>query len=122
MGCDTSITRVSWEGQQFVNYGVRLDGACNLITAWSDPACLLDSGAIEITGAGVVANVADDDVLNVRAGPGPGYWFLFELAPGASVQLTGVSAIAQDGGVWILIAANAPRFGWVNSRFIEASA
>ncbi|MDH3499992.1 MAG: hypothetical protein OEM97_07710, partial [Acidimicrobiia bacterium] len=51
----------------------------------------------------VVVNVAADDTLNVRSGPGAGHFRVSELAPGAAVAVTEEAAVAADGGIWHLI-------------------
>ncbi len=63
-----------------------------------------------------VVLVADDDVLNVRLGPGVSYQVIGMLAPGTEVVATGVEA-AVGSSTWIELATPAGA-GWVNDHFL----
>ncbi|MCC5989513.1 MAG: hypothetical protein JJT95_17730 [Pararhodobacter sp.] len=69
-----------------------------------------------------IVNVADDDVLNVRAGPGAENMIVGVLAPNATgIHPTGEVAQAGDGGTWWQIADSAlpGGSGWINARFLR---
>ncbi len=66
----------------------------------------------------LVAGVAADDVLNVRAEPDPGTPKVGELAPGAAVPSTGLAVPdVPVAGWWEVALADGTR-GWVNRRFV----
>ncbi len=74
-----------------------------------------------------VSNVAVDDTLNVRSGPGTDFDVVFEFGPDAiGVVRTGNDATSADGAVWFEVFAPTAGTefdaGWVNSAFLsEAS-
>jgi uncharacterized protein YraI len=64
-----------------------------------------------------VAFVAEDDVLNVRSGPGVDFDVVFSLAPDASgIQAVGSGQVVLSS-TWIPIVADG-QSGWVNGRFL----
>ncbi len=79
------------------------------------------------TGSWSVTRVAEDDVLNVRLGPGTG----FSVVAGFVHDATGVGVYdAQRSGSWILVvlpglSSSAPPLngcGWAHSSFLSATA
>ena len=63
-----------------------------------------------------VVNVALNDVLNVRTGPGSSFRIIHTLAPGSCVTTTG-----ETSGNWIRI--NTPSgTGWSHGRYLSADA
>jgi uncharacterized protein YraI len=75
---------------------------------------LANAHACACCGTYRVVDVADDDALNVRSGPGPGYGVVASLPPdeGCIIQ-TG-----QRVGSWVRIEAQSLK-GWVNRRYLE---
>lgn len=65
-----------------------------------------------------VVDVAADDVLNVRVGPGVAYGIVHTLAPDATgIEITGnVAGIGSSIWVELLIPGGT---GWANARFLE---
>lgn len=118
-GCGFVMTRSLWQGMNFVNRLVRDDHECSLATAWTDPKCWLGSPTADPVGRAVVVNVAIDDTLNIRTGPGAGYRRIGELEPGAYVGVTPISATATDGGSWRVVHGADGYLGWVNDEFLD---
>ncbi len=113
-GCRGVTTPAEWETSLFLNSGVLLHGGCtHELAFWYPALCTLEGVLSRSTQLAAVVGVADDDVLNVRAGPGAGYLKMDQLAPGADVGVTSIAA-ADDGAEWWLTA-----LGWVNARFLE---
>jgi hypothetical protein len=121
MGCGPAgsnvATRADWEGGLFVNYGLITAPGCDL--EWSyfvDGACSIHDAATAYDGR--VINVADDDMLNVRSGPGVEYFRVAEVEPGGRVLALVPKAPATDGGLWQTVRLLDGTTGWVNSAFI----
>lgn len=120
IACDGIVTRAEWAGILFTNTGALLHRGCTPELAWRYPdLCTLDGVLSQPIAAGTVANVADDDTLNVRAGPGIEFFIHGELAPGATLSVTKEAAIATDGGIWRLIDSPQSGAGWVNQAFLD---
>ena len=119
MGCQGLLERSGWETMTFINRMTRVDPGCPLYAAWGDEECWLGSPATEASGRGVVVNVAADDTLRVRAGPGVEYFAIEELEPGAYLGTTAIIALAADGGTWRVIHTLSGYPGWVNDGFVE---
>ncbi len=67
----------------------------------------------------VVINVADDDVLNIRSGPGVDYSVEGGIPNGDVVTTSGRAARLASGSEWYEIGINDLGTGWVNARFLE---
>lgn len=64
-----------------------------------------------------VVHVDENDILNVRSGPGPGNSVVTSLAPGSTgVRIVGFGQ-PVNGTVWVPINVDTVS-GWVNSRFL----
>jgi hypothetical protein len=114
-GCRGVTTPAEWEMSLFLNPGVLLRGGCtHELAFWYPELCTVEGVLSQPTQPATVVDVADDDVLNVRAGPGAGYLQMDQLAPGAEVEVTSITATADDGAEWRLTA-----LGWVNARFLD---
>ena len=112
--CDGITSRVQWEASVFVNDGVLTHEGCTPeLARWYPEQCTLEGVLAGSAWTAAVVNVAVGDTLEVRAGPGVEYFPVNELAPGATVQVTGESAVATDGGFWRLTG-----LGWVNAAFL----
>jgi hypothetical protein len=118
-GCGFVMTRSLWQGMNFSNRLVRDDHECALAMAWTEPGCWLGSPMADPVGRAVVVNVAADDTLNIRTGPGAGYGRIGELEPGSYVGATSVAAIAADGGSWRVVHGDDGYLGWVNEEFLD---
>jgi photosystem II stability/assembly factor-like uncharacterized protein len=71
-----------------------------------------------LIGPYAVVNVAENDVLNIRAGAGVSQPILGYVTPGVTdVMRTGSSASA-DGAVWVEVRRNDGLVGWVNSYYL----
>jgi len=119
--CDRPITRTEFEQTNFVNWGSITSSQCDLGAHWTDPdRCTVDGqrNSDRHTPA-VVVNVAEDDTLSVRAGPGADNFELTQLGPGVAVNATEVVEVADDGGSWRLIVPTDDQAGWVNESFLE---
>ncbi|MES0881054.1 SH3 domain-containing protein [Roseibium sp. SCP14] len=93
--------------------GQNVNGVCT--SAAQPPKMFLTPGASP-TGVSMCVNVAEDDVLNVRAGPGTRFEPLGALTPGdCSVEL---SDICESR--WCEIRADTIS-GWVNTRYLAPS-
>jgi uncharacterized protein YraI len=64
--------------------------------------------------------VAEDDVLNVRTGPGAGNPVAGELLPDATHIMVAGPGEDAAGSLWVPIVAG-PLSGWVNSQFLTES-
>lgn len=118
--CRGIMTRAEWEGMVFVNMGVLSHGGCDPELAWRyRDRCTLKGVLAGPILTATVANVAADDVLNVRVGPGAEYFEVGMLAFGASVEVTNEAAVADDGGIWRLLNTEEWGPGWVNAAFLE---
>lgn len=117
LGCVGVITRTSWQGEVFLNQGVLLHRGCDLEKASYLRQCTLEG--VESLSRATVVDVAEGDTLNVRAGPGPGYFVITDLAPGTQVEALDASGTAVDGGRWQLIRIPDAEAGWVNESFLE---
>ncbi|MDH3731613.1 MAG: SH3 domain-containing protein [Acidimicrobiia bacterium] len=122
MGCDDSISsRATWAGALFVNYGV--SPICGLDEFYgSTLGCRITEN--DPSFAATVVNVAADDTLNMRSGPGTEYFKVDELAPGTEVAaLHDQAAVAADGGVWRVVLAldGQGSLGWVNAAYLVPS-
>jgi photosystem II stability/assembly factor-like uncharacterized protein len=81
-----------------------------VVTPTPTPAMLI--------GPYAVVNVAPNDVLNIRSGPGVSYSVIGSYPPGATdVMRTGASTSA-DGAVWVEVRKNDGLTGWVNSYYL----
>ncbi len=68
-----------------------------------------------------VIDVADDDILNVRSGPGVDNDVIAMLSPYADgVLTTGTATFTDDGAEWWEVVISTGLTGWVNSRFLES--
>lgn len=122
IACDRVVTRAEWAGMLFTNTGAFTHGGCTPELAWWHPErCTLGSALAAPTVAATVTGVTDDDVLNVRSGPGTEFFTIGELPVGAAVVATKEAAAAHDGGVWRLVDAAASAPGWVNEAFLDVS-
>lgn len=66
-----------------------------------------------------VVDVASDDVLNIRSGPGVSSPIVAEYAPDAtSVLTTGQGVVTPTGATWVEV-SEAGALGWVNKTFLE---
>ena len=120
--CSGVTTRAEWEGRSFVNHGVLFTAGCDLEAFFIADGCTVDLNAS--TYAATVVNVAADDTLNVRSGPGAEYFAVAELPPSSEVAaFDRVTAIAADGGLWRLVRLfdDGATVGWVNTAFIALS-
>lgn len=117
--CQGVITRFDWEADLFVTLGVLSHRGCDLHSAWWVPDhCTLAGVLTRPSTTASVVNVAADDTINLRAGPGAQYPVLVEVAPGTSVEVTPEAAAAFDGGRWHLLqTASGP--GWANGAFLS---
>ncbi len=114
-GCGGITTPAEWEMSLFLDPGVLLRGGCtHELASWYPELCTFEGVLSQLTQSATVVDVADDDVLNVRAGPGAGYLRIEQLAPGAEVEITSIAATVDDGAQWRLTA-----LGWVNARFLD---
>ncbi len=64
--------------------------------------------------------VAEDDVLNVRAGPGVANEIVGELEPGEQGIVAGTEVVDVDGGRWRQVHTASIPGGWVNEAFLTA--
>lgn len=71
-----------------------------------------------------VIGVADDDVLNVRSGPGVANDVIGSLDPDATGLTHTGATMTVDGEMWWEIVTPSPdsRLGWVNRRFLAVAA
>ena len=115
-GCTGTLTRETWEGMLFTNYGILCDPEHAADQSWG---CLPHD---ESTYRATVVNVAADDVLNVRSGPGAGYFKIGAVAPNATVEVLENSRHSTDGALWRLVRYGGGEIGWVNSAFLVNSA
>lgn len=65
-----------------------------------------------------VIGVRHDDVLNVRAGPGPKHAIVTTLHPWGSATATGKNRILADGAVWREVTADGTT-GWAHSAYLS---
>ena len=73
---------------------------------------------VTLTGPYAVVNVAENDMLNVRAGAGVSQPIIGYLSPDAlDVMRTG-SSTSVDGAVWVEVRKNDGLTGWVNSYYL----
>ncbi len=114
--CEGVLTREAWEGEVFLNEGVLFHRGCDLLFATTGYGCRVDT--VSVRTGGVVTNVAQDDALIVRAGPGVAYFEIGELLPEARVEVLDASEVAPDGGLWRLIRTEDGLVGWVNSAYL----
>ena len=68
-----------------------------------------------------VVLVADDDVLNVRSGPGVDNDMVGELAPNETGIIAGSEPVTVGGETWRRIHTTSNPEGWVNDRFLAAA-
>lgn len=114
-GLSETVWRRDWEGMLFTNTGTLDQGGCTPeLALWYPDDCTLAGLMAQGTVRVPVVNVAVDDVLNVRAGPGAGYSEVAELTPIATVAATRETVVAADGGIWRLTDV-----GWVNQAYLE---
>ncbi len=66
-----------------------------------------------------VINVADDDVLNIRSGPGVDYAIQGGIPNGDIVTTSGNAARLPGGAEWYEIDINGLGTGWLNARYLE---
>jgi hypothetical protein len=113
-GLSETVRRQDWEGMLFRNTGILSEGGCTPeLALWYPADCTLPGRVAQGTVRVPVVNVAADDVLHVRAGPGAGYFAVAELDPIATVAATAETTVAADGGTWRLT-----DLGWVNDAYI----
>lgn len=67
----------------------------------------------------VVIDVADDDALNMRSGPGVSYSVVGEVPNGDIVTTTGNAARLPGGAEWYELDINGLSTTWVNSKYLE---
>lgn len=121
VACGDIVTRAEWSGLQFMNTGSLLHD-CTLEAVWWYPdLCTLEGALSGPTAPATVVNVAADDTLKVRAGPGSEFFQVGELAPRATVSVADQAAVASDGGVWQLIDSESASAGWVNRAWLDVS-
>ncbi len=120
LGCEAGVVdRTDWETQLFTNYGVLSHEFCDLTEAWLRPDdCTVDGQLAEELTAGRVFDVADDDTLNLRAGPGVDFVEVAELPPDSPIRAAAAVALAEDGGRWGLVEGDAGN-GWANLAFVS---
>lgn len=108
---------VPWDGEGDVEVMIVApaiaDGATPAATAFVDVAS-------DPTTTISVIGVADDDVLNVRSGPGVTNEVIATLSPNATGLAHTGAVTLVDGEMWweILTASPDSEMGWVNRRFI----
>lgn len=118
--CEGIATKEQWEARVFVNAGVLTHAGCSPEGSWRYPdRCSLEGILAHPTLEATVTNVAADDVLNLRAGPGTEYFRIGELEPGGRVEATREVAVAADGGIWRLVRPGSGEAGWVNQAFLD---
>lgn len=115
--CSGFTTRETWEGMLFVNHGVMCDLAHYAQQSWG---CTVADAAV--TYQAVVVDVASDDVLNMRSGPGVAYFKVGELQPGSTVDVLDHLRPAEDGAWWRLVRTEPGDVGWVNASFLTNAA
>lgn len=127
LACGDQLDRTVWEAQLFFNNGIisYRTGAgsqmCGIGGAAADPtSCTLNGVFAGATTRAAVTDVADDDTLNLRAGPGVEYPIAAEAAPDATLATSDIRAVASDGGVWRLV-ADETSAGWANEAFLALS-
>lgn len=105
-------------GVQITGANVQVDGAVWVriqygeMKGWVNRQFLIEQSLLYR-----VVNVEDDDVLNVRAGPGTSESKVGTIPPnGTDIQITG-STVEADGGVWVPIKYIEIN-GWVNRHFL----
>jgi uncharacterized protein YgiM (DUF1202 family) len=122
VACNRIVTRAEWEGMLLTNTGTVLHDDCTPELAWTYPErCTIDGILAEPTVPATVTGVAQNDVLNLRSGPGAEYFVHGELDPGATVAVTTAADVAVDGGVWSLVDAGREGVGWVNAAFLDVA-
>lgn len=67
-----------------------------------------------------VVNVASDDTLNLRAGPGVVYAVVADVGPAGEVMLSDRFFRTDDGAEWWLVKTETGDVGWVNGNFVDA--
>ncbi len=117
LGCVGITTRAEWRGALFVNYGLM----CDPEFAPSSSGCFVGGNAVPIYRATVVG-VADDDILNMRAGPGVEFFKVGALAPGTEADVVDRGRHSSDGGFWQVVRNAEGDVGWVNAAFLADSA
>lgn len=88
----------------------------------SDEVCGHPAGA---TSRGVVVDVADDDVLNIREGPGVEHRIIAAVHNGNALNVIAGSDVPVGRSTWVqvqipaeLVTQDSPDCGWVNSQYI----
>ena len=115
--CSGVVSREVWEGNLFLNEGVLFHRGCDLLFATTSTGCRVADVPVRTTAT--VVGVAGDDSLNIRAGPGVGYFEIGELTSGVSVEVLDASDVANDGGLWRLVRSEDGLVGWVNSAYLD---
>ncbi|NNF65102.1 MAG: hypothetical protein HKN07_12715 [Acidimicrobiia bacterium] len=116
--CSGTLEREVWEATVFLNDGLIVNAGCDVLLAVSSPECRVDATAFIDTAA--VANVATDDTLNLRAGPGVNYLVVAEVGPSDDLRLSDRFFGTEDGAEWRLVQTESGDIGWVNEAFLDA--
>lgn len=122
LDCEGVLQRGEFEQLQFINNGVVTSRPCGVGDYWSRPESCSVSGIAEMGPLldATVIGVADDDTLNMRAGPSADAFIVANhLQTGSTVRATEIFREADDGGLWRLIYDDAGVAGWVNSAFLS---
>lgn len=116
MECGQIITRTQWENSMFANYHVLFHEGCDLAEFYIQPRCRANAQEPLIS---ATVSVDADDILNMRTGADPSAAGIGAVHPGDLVVVTRASAVAPDGGLWVLIWAPNGQPGWVNNAFLD---
>ena len=115
--CSGTLAREAWEATLFLNNGLIVNAGCDLLLAVTSPECRIDPTAFSDMAA--VVNVATDDTLNLRAGPGVAYVVVAEAGPVDELQLSDRFFMTEDGVSWRLVRTDSGEVGWVNGTFLD---
>lgn len=115
--CSGTLARKAWEATLFINHGLIVNAGCDLLLAVTSPECRIE--ATVFSDAAAVVNVATDDTLNLRAGPGVAYVVVAEAGPAEQLQLSDRFSVTEDGVSWRLVRTDSGDVGWVNGTFLD---
>lgn len=115
MGCGESVSRSDWVDSLFQNDHVLLHEGCDLAQSYFQPRC---NAVTQTTIGSAIVQVDSDDILNMRTAADPSAGTIGALRPGDLVAVTRASAVAPDGGLWVLVWAPSGQPGWVNNAYL----